>query len=65
MIKNCNGLLDLFLEDYKGKNLVAVDMTLGNGNDLRKIFSTLGNDSIFMDLISKRLVLKIQKINFL
>ena len=45
MIKNCKGLLNLFLQDYKGKNLVAVDMTLGNGNDLRKLFDTLGNES--------------------
>ena len=47
MIKNCNGILNLFLQDYKDKNLVAVDMTLGNGNDLRKLFRTLGKESVF------------------
>lgn len=47
MIKNCKGILDLFLQDYKGKNLVAVDMTLGNGNDLSKLVNILGNESKF------------------
>ncbi len=64
MIKNCNGLLDIFLEDYKGKNLVAVDMTLGNGNDLRKIFSTLGNDSIFYGFDIQEISIKNTKDKF-
>lgn len=64
MIKNCKGLLDLFLQDYKDKNLVAVDMTLGNGNDLRKLFCTLGTESIFYGFDIQELSIQITKEKF-
>ncbi len=45
MFKNCIGLLDTMLREYEKKNLVVCDLTLGNGNDLRKVYNILGPGS--------------------
>lgn len=35
--KNTNDIVDFYINIFKNENIVAVDMTLGNGNDLYKV----------------------------
>lgn len=50
MFKNTFGITDLLLKEFREKDLVAVDCTLGNGNDLLKLKSILGSNSILYGL---------------
>ncbi|WP_300408178.1 class I SAM-dependent methyltransferase [Lagierella sp.] len=58
MFKNCIGLLDSLLLDFKGRKVVFCDLTLGNGNDLKRAFDICDSKSTFYGFDIQPLSLK-------
>lgn len=45
LFKNTNAIVEYYIALFMGKDIVAVDMTVGNGNDIYKIAEIVGMDS--------------------